>query len=263
MKLLVSDFDGTLSSDHRSINDANIDAIKQWRKKGNKFAIATGRSYFMIEPVIRRTGLEVDYVICNNGGAIYHNDEVVYSEKLGIHIDDLDPFIKDYHVTAINATDLKGLYFNAFLRKLSLKSLMFFFYVRFVEVKEKMIKRKHLEELIQITLMTKSKEEAARLAGVINETFDVNAIPNASIIDIGKGNITKASALHHLNDEVEAFDEIYTIGDELNDLEMISDFTGFTMTKGLEVLKKVANKSYNEVSELVLDLIRGDHNEAK
>ena len=42
MKLLVSDYDGTLKSDVKNLK-ININAIKKFMDEGNTFCIATGR----------------------------------------------------------------------------------------------------------------------------------------------------------------------------------------------------------------------------
>jgi hydroxymethylpyrimidine pyrophosphatase-like HAD family hydrolase len=104
--------------------------------------------------------------------------------------------------------------------------------------------------------MTRSKEEAHKLSTVINERFHVNAVPNSYVIDIGKGNITKSTAIHHVIEAFESFDDVYTIGDELNDKEMLRDFNGYTMNHGLDELKEITLGSYNEVSELIYDLLK-------
>ena len=44
MKMLVSDYDQTFYLNDQNIK-INIDMVKQFRKAGNKFVIATGRSY--------------------------------------------------------------------------------------------------------------------------------------------------------------------------------------------------------------------------
>ena len=41
MKILCSDYDGTLS--HGGVDEKKLAAISAWRKKGNKFGIITGR----------------------------------------------------------------------------------------------------------------------------------------------------------------------------------------------------------------------------
>ena len=44
-KFLISDYDGTFFIDNKSIK-YNIEKVKQFRDKGNIFAIATGRVFY-------------------------------------------------------------------------------------------------------------------------------------------------------------------------------------------------------------------------
>ena len=76
MKLLVSDYDGTFNEDKSlsKIND-NIDAVKRFMGNGNLFAFATGRSFYSIKGETSRYKIPYDYLICNNGSAIFDRDD--------------------------------------------------------------------------------------------------------------------------------------------------------------------------------------------
>lgn len=74
-KLILSDLDETLLVDHH-VPAFNVEAVKKARKQGVKFVPATGRAYFMTEPILKE--LEIDdqedeYSICFNGGLIVEN----------------------------------------------------------------------------------------------------------------------------------------------------------------------------------------------
>lgn len=69
MKLIASDFDGTLNRD--GISERDRAAIAEWRDAGNLFCIVTGRGGEFPEHVIRDIGLQLDYVICSSGAMIF------------------------------------------------------------------------------------------------------------------------------------------------------------------------------------------------
>ena len=73
MKLLVSDYDGTLKS---SVKDLmlNIEAINKFREKGNLFVIITGRGK-SIREYIEEYNIPYDYLICENGAIIYDKND--------------------------------------------------------------------------------------------------------------------------------------------------------------------------------------------
>ena len=81
-KVAASDFDGTLFI-NQNITAETLTAIKNWRAAGNKFGIVTGRSYVMLIAHLKDFGLEVDFVICDNGAIIYDGDgKIIFETEL-------------------------------------------------------------------------------------------------------------------------------------------------------------------------------------
>ena len=77
MKLIVSDFDRTLSE---SLEKSRF-LIEQLVKKGHIFAVASGRDYNDLKPFFH--GLNCDiYYICSDGGAIFFKNSLIYSNKI-------------------------------------------------------------------------------------------------------------------------------------------------------------------------------------
>lgn len=81
MKLLASDFDGTLLVD-KKINKRDIEGIKALRKKGHKFIISTGRTLLTMEGVIEKYDLEFDYLVLCNGAVILDKNKNVIKNNL-------------------------------------------------------------------------------------------------------------------------------------------------------------------------------------
>ncbi|MFQ6848354.1 MAG: HAD family hydrolase, partial [Clostridium perfringens] len=81
MKLLASDFDGTLLVD-KKINKRDIEGIKALRKKGHKFIISTGRTLLTMEGVIEKYNLEFDYLVLCNGAVILDKNKNVIKNNL-------------------------------------------------------------------------------------------------------------------------------------------------------------------------------------
>lgn len=92
MKMLISDYDGTLN-----VNDdllfkidlkLNINAIREFRCKGNIFVISTARGYNSIKEEVIKYNIPYDFLTCNNGSVIFDNkDNLLYANTLSI--DDL------------------------------------------------------------------------------------------------------------------------------------------------------------------------------
>ena len=67
IKLIAMDLDGTLfDSDHKTISERNIEAIKNASSKGIKIAICSGRTCCHIKNVIHQLKV-VDYILASNG----------------------------------------------------------------------------------------------------------------------------------------------------------------------------------------------------
>lgn len=70
-KVFFSDFDGTVFSDDHSISERNIRAVAEFRKRGGRFFIATGRLFSSIRPHLATLGLTEGEVIVYQGGGIF------------------------------------------------------------------------------------------------------------------------------------------------------------------------------------------------
>ena len=62
MIIIASDFDGTVNYNGK-ISDEDKEAIKKFRKAGNKFGIVTGRDVELAQWIKQENGFEFDYVI--------------------------------------------------------------------------------------------------------------------------------------------------------------------------------------------------------
>lgn len=84
MKLLVSDYDGTIY-DQDSLRETrnNIEAIKRFKDNGNLFSIATARIFPSIKAQTEKFKIPYDYLICCDGGCIFDkNDNLIYSNPI-------------------------------------------------------------------------------------------------------------------------------------------------------------------------------------
>ena len=85
MKLIASDFDGTIFIDGK-IKTEDIRAIRDFQDKGNLFGLVTGRSYHSLLVLIEGK-LAPDFVIANNGSHIFVKDGKKMTEILKYSLD--------------------------------------------------------------------------------------------------------------------------------------------------------------------------------
>ena len=81
--IFLSDMDGTLLSDDKTLSRRNADAIKRFQSAGGTFVVATGRVLQATEHYFKPIGLECPVILCN-GGMIYDcaEKQVKWSEYL-------------------------------------------------------------------------------------------------------------------------------------------------------------------------------------
>lgn len=70
-KAIFSDFDGTIYSDSYDISKRNIEAVRDFRARGGRFFVATGRLFRSVRPNLATLGLTEGEVIVYQGGGIF------------------------------------------------------------------------------------------------------------------------------------------------------------------------------------------------
>lgn len=85
MKLIASDFDGTIFIDEK-IKTEDIEAIRDFQAKGNLFGLVTGRSYHSLLVLIEGK-IDPDFVIANNGSHIFVKNGKEMTEILKYSLD--------------------------------------------------------------------------------------------------------------------------------------------------------------------------------
>lgn len=77
IKLLVSDMDGTLFNSNQKISPMNLAAIKEAKKQGVAFMIATGRSMDTIGSIASEYGLECGFILMNGAEVRDENRNII------------------------------------------------------------------------------------------------------------------------------------------------------------------------------------------
>lgn len=201
MKLLATDYDGTLKSDLKNLY-LNKEVIEKFMSNGNKFAIVTGRCFKSIEREIKRHNIKYDYLSCNNGLIIFDNKNNIISAST-LSYEDL---IYVYNSLVTNKKVSKIELYNLYESTKNFNDI--------------------LEILVKFKTVTEAKKYKEYLECVVagikcyrrfNTLFIGNDRSKSdAVIDIQK--------LENINNE-----NIYTVGDSSNDLEMLEVGNGYKM----------------------------------
>ena len=245
-KILVSDYDKTFYLNDEDIEKNKI-AVEKFRKQGNVFVIATGRSYYDIQKKINEYKINYDYLIINHGASILsEKDEIIYNFSIENEIiskirNDLEVNIQNMKVDLENDTS-KTQTNKYFCCKGKASRLDF-----------------NNKDLTKINIKLDSEEMANKINNMMNDKYSENIncykVSN-DIVEIIFKEINKSKAIKLLADYYDLDNKfIYTIGDGYSDIEMIKNFNGYAMKDSVEELKKVAKKEYESVSELINEIM--------
>lgn len=230
--MLVSDYDQTFYVNDQDI-EQNKKQVEKFRKAGNLFVIATGRSYLDFKKVKDKYHLSYDYCFINHGATI---------------LDAKDNILRNI---PINNTIISKLN-----QDLELEYSKSHFYCTTFQNMDKYNK----SDLTKINVYYQDKEFAIQKAYSLNQKYNTNIkayyIGNTGV-EIISNQTNKAKAIAFLIKQHEIPERnVYTIGDSYNDIEMIQTFNGYCMKQSVPELKKVSKAEYTSVSNLIKDLLK-------
>ena len=241
MKIIASDYDGTLN--HGGIDDKKRNAIKEWREKGNKFGIVSGRMADDLIRIYKKDELELDFLLACNGAVILTTDGKILKEDRidGDILKQLLDFlfslgadwatIQSDRSYIIDENDNDRLP-DEFTRK-TLPNLKYF---------------------IQVSTILEDDEEAEEVTNAVREKFGdkLNPLQNGRCIDIVSSRINKAKGLYDYLELVGGkYEDMITVGDNINDTHMIKEFRSYAMANGVQSIKDIADYEIESVTELI------------
>ena len=257
MKIIASDYDGTLRR-HHGIEQKDRDAIKKWRGSGNLFGIVTGRDQPFIKNVLEEDKLDLDFLIIYNGADIYefkNNQANLLKRILGKtnRLHEMLPFILRKPGHWANFITPERDYYLTYNDKPVVKKEDYW-----ENSWEKSETLKNVSEFIQIYALYQTDAEALEIAENLNNNFSeaLSPLVNGSWLNVAPFGVNKASGVwEYAKLKSVSKENIFTIGDSYNDLDMIKEFNGFTLENGADDLKKIARAVYKGVWELVDNFI--------
>lgn len=251
MKLIASDYDGTLNRNGR-VWDEDIQAIAAWQKAGNLFGLVTGRGFPSARHEMKYYGITVDFYICNNGSAIFGGKEDCIISTEG------NPVVLRPLVEAIQKS--KGQ--RAAISGGKERCCVVLDPKRDQGPSEQWVSFAQLDTLpyafTQIDTNMDSQQEATALSAFINTNYGkyVHAHQNGTNVDITPAGVSKPNGILQYIEKMGIPREcVSVIGDNFNDLEMIRTFSGFAVASGNPYVISQASKIYESVSALIWELL--------
>jgi Cof subfamily protein (haloacid dehalogenase superfamily) len=231
--IILSDLDGTLFRDDKSISDFTKETIRQAQAKGLLFGICTSRA--KVNAVKFLEGIEPDILITNGGGIVYYQDKKIYDCEFTVEeirkliAAAFEVFGKDVIISADNE---HALYSNS-RDELGDK---FWTYNDFSDFHETCMK---------MCIESLDKEKVEKVASVIGlDQIDYLPFSDIPWYKLSKKAATKEKAIEelcrHLNIESS---QITAFGDDFNDIGMLKLCgKGIAMENAIEEVKNAADQ---------------------
>ena len=227
MKVLASDFDLTLYVDDLEIVKKNVMAIRRFMKNGNLFGIITGRNYSDIKVLLNQYDIPYHYLICQDGAKLFDSMDYCFS-TVSLSREDIVrivPVLEEYH-------------FDYYLD-------------------DGYNETTNMDDCVKVVgVIGNRREEAQKVVDIlIKEGF--YAYLSMYYINILNSSVNKKNALEKLLVHADCYKEdLYVIGDSVNDLEMLTSFQGAIMKNHSKELDHLGKKSYNTLYEYIEELER-------
>lgn len=229
MKLLSSDYDRTLNTfDYDLV--INMLAIEKFRRNGNIFLLNTGRSYKSINREITKYHINYDYLSCCDGNLVLNkNNDILYSTNLSVStLNCLNKLNDKYHCFKIIPITYNNRILEYEVKMYPVDSNIYLEFIKICQHQGLNVKEFERFELIGLKLF---KVKYFYLCDPnISKSFSTSMVGELE-------NISKC--------------DIFTIGDHLNDLEMIRDFNGYTLPWAKGEIKNISNGVCLSVASLV------------
>lgn len=234
-KIVFSDYDGTIFITEEDMLK-NVEAIEIYRNLGGKFVIVTGRSKTSVSKVIKQYNIPFDYIISNNGSAIFDSNMTkLYQEPILSNVSDK---IIEYLKTKENIE------------------------IHFYDDDDKV--EYYHQDLLKIRIKTSDYDLAQEIEDEVNSIFKDSAKAHSNfpgryyddksfvIVDIISKNAGKENSIKKLIEILDIEKEdVATIGDARNDIQMIMEYEGYSMETAEEDVKKVASKIFVSVADIL------------
>lgn len=234
MKLLVSDFDGTLHTDDEHI-EKNVQRIKSWRKSGNLFMLSSGRSYQSLLEKIDTYQIPVDFFSTADGSYLFDQERNLLFE--GVMKQDI-------------------------LKELgSILSLPIYQQIQYGIKETYLLERPTEEPISSVNFVLHRKritdfflEEWDKLDQHTDYDFLVYDYQDIFFYCIKPRGIDKAAPISYLAHTLHIPKrDIYTVGDGTNDKPMLEKFNGYQIGDN-EKLLEAAVDHYDQVYDLIRDI---------
>lgn len=261
--IIASDYDGTLRQ-NGIISERTLRAIKRFRDAGHLFGVVTGRDYVSwTNAVNRNLACPVDFVILANGA-------LCLDEKLETIFSTPFPAGEKHKDTTL-ACALINRYFELECTAggISFERSRMDFSPQFpLGGKSNDVTFASPDDLSDVSEAVLSNvywatlEEATEAITLLRQEFgaQLNPVQNGRYVDISAAGVDKATGIAKYADVMNIpLDNIWTVGDNYNDIPMLSAYHGCGIKSGPMASAEVVEFLCDEVADVVEMLLSAEN----
>ena len=222
MHIIASDFDRTLYVEDENTLNMNIKSIDSFISKGNIFIIITGRMYTDIKLLLDKYKINYSFLICEDGAKIFNEfdysikDYLLPKEK----IDKIEDIFKEYN---------EDFYLDDGYNITTNKN-----------------------DCVKVTSLIKDRNNSKKIVERIKKDVDVYVYLSKSYINITDSSTSKSIALEYLIYYKDFYKEdLYVLGDDINDYEMLSNFKGGVMKHHSKALDELNKEEFDTLYDFI------------
>ena len=238
--IIVSDFDGTIFRVSKGYDKKSVDKLHKYSALGGLFTIATGRALPSI--MLYHKDLPINApVICGNGAVIYdiNNEKVVYSKHFEVSINEFITrtisLFPQLSCEVFNTYDINCVNFNDYTIKHLDREGIKYNKISINEITNNAYKILFIGEIEDIDVLEEYYKN-----NPLDKTYCVRTQPD--FLEIMPVGVSKAIAIEIVRNNLDIPKEnVYTIGDYDNDIEMIDAYpNGSCVGSAKDNVKKYA-----------------------
>ena len=253
--IVASDYDGTLKQGEK-ISADTVEMIQKFRKEGHLFGIVTGRDYVGGFQMFKRENqFPFDFVISHNGAVAYDSEgNVLFSQSVNGNMPwGESTLVQELVKTILEMTGRRcGVAFEKSRLDFHPDSL------KGMEVDGSVYSPlsalQNVKEFNLANAACATAEQAAQVVAVLNAEFGevLNPTQNGSCIDISARGVDKCTGVARYAEIMNVpLSNIWTAGDNYNDIPMLKKYHGCAMTRGVESAARVAEHVCDTVDDVI------------
>lgn len=269
-KLVAIDLDGTLLNSYGEVSEATKNALQKAKSQGVEIVLASGRPISSTESLAIELGVD-NYLISGNGSAVFDikNQKVIYDRflnkeqvlKIAKLCEKNSFFYNVYTEDEVIASSLNYnvlFYYKENLKKIEEKRT----HINVVQNIEKYIEESGKEKFLKITVCDESQFIFNSIMKRLKMIEDIDVLETAYMskkkiksgtedvdiqyfyTEVTNKNVNKWSAIEFLLEKLNINkEEVLTIGDNMNDIEMIQNAgLGIVMGNSNPKMKEIAKE---------------------